>query len=107
MSDEDLLGTEKPPAKKKVSKKAAAKPVKAKKAKAEKSGRPVSAAVAERQKEAIKAAKLKNGVANIDLAKRLGVSTAASQSVCRPLVAAGVLKMQKDKETGRVVYRAA
>ncbi len=93
-----------------------AKPAKAKakpaaKAKAEKKegsmGRPASEQTLERRKKVLQFAKAKNGVENVALAEKLGCTTAQSQMICRSLVAAGKLKMAKDRETGRVTYRAA
>ena len=110
MSDDILDSTPAAPAKKKAKAKVKAKPAKAKaktKAASDSMGRPPSAETAERRKKVLQAARAKNGVSNIVLAEKLGVTTAQSQSVCRPLVVAGELKMKKDKETGRVVYVAA
>jgi hypothetical protein len=94
----------------KPAKKSVKKPAKAPAKKAEASnvmGRPASETTQERRKLAMRLAKNKNGVDNVTLAGKLGVTTAQSQTVCRALVAAGQLKVTKDRETGRVTYRAA
>lgn len=70
-------------------------------------GRPASELTLERRKKVLQFAKAKNGVDNVTLAEKLGCTTAQSQMVCRSLIAAGKLKMAKDRETGRVTYRAA
>ncbi len=70
-------------------------------------GRPASTETQELRARALKLAKRKNGIANIELAGELGVKTAQSQAILRPLVAAGTVKLVKDKETKRVVYQAA
>ena len=70
-------------------------------------GRPASELTVERRKKVLQFAKAKNGVDNVSLAEKLGCTTAQSQMVCRSLVATGKLKMAKDRETGRVTYRAA
>lgn len=86
------------------------KKVKAKKPKAEKkakgpTGRPVSEETAEARKKILQLGKRKDGVTNIEMAEALEVTTAASQSLARPLVVAGQLKMFKSKENGRVIYK--
>jgi hypothetical protein len=69
-------------------------------------GRPASDETQGYRKKALQFAKAKNGVDNVSLAEKLGVTTAKSQSIVRPLVAAGQLKLAKDKATGRVTYQA-
>lgn len=69
-------------------------------------GRPVSKATATRREKILTLAKGPKGVDNITLAKKLGCSTAQSQTVCRALVNLGQLKMAKDKASGRVSYKA-
>jgi hypothetical protein len=84
---------------------------KAKKPKAEKkagngsTGRPISEDTAEARKKILKLGGRKDGITNIDLAQELEVTTAASQSLARPLVQTGQLKMFKSKENGRVIYK--
>jgi len=97
--NEDLLAEDKAPKAK----------AKGKKAKAEKGavGRPASEKTQEMRKKIVQLARNKNGVANIDLAEKLGLTTAQSQTIARPLVSAGEIKLVKDKASGRVVYRAA
>ena len=70
-------------------------------------GRPASEATMEKRKKVLQFAKAKNGIDNISLAEKLGCTTAQSQMVCRTLVTSGKLKMTKDRDTGRVTYRAA
>lgn len=82
--------------------------VKGKKAKAKakgKTGRPLKATTQERRTKILTLAK--KPVTNTELAEKLGVSTAKSQSFCRPMVAEGLLKMVKDQDTARVTYQAA
>lgn len=114
MNDEDILdddggegGAVEAPAKKKKAspKKKAAPKAKAAKKEAGTTGRPPADDTLERRKKVIQLGKRKDGIANIDLAQALQVSTAQSQSICRPLIAVGQLKMTKDKATGRVVYK--
>lgn len=87
------------------------KKVKAKKAKVEKkakstvTGRPISAETQEARKKILSLGKRKDGVTNIEMAEALEVTTASSQSLARPLVQAGQLKMFKSKENGRVIYK--
>lgn len=81
---------------------------KAKKVKAEKkgaTGRPVSPETVEHRKKILQLGKRKDGVTNIEMAEALEVTTAASQSLARPLVQSGQLKMYKSKENGRVQYK--
>jgi hypothetical protein len=89
--------------------KPAAKPAKAKAKTAGDAtmGRPASEQTLERRKKVLQFAKAKNGIDNVALAEKLGCTTAQSQMVCRTLVSTGKLKMAKDRETGRVTYRAA
>lgn len=70
-------------------------------------GRPASEQTIERRKKVLQFAKAKNGIDNVSLAEKLNCTTAQSQMVCRSLIATGKLKMTKDRETGRVTYRAA
>lgn len=96
--------------KKKKGKKSAGKKQKVKKAASNGEasiGRPASDLTVERRKKVLKYAQAKDGVTNIALAEKLDCTTAQSQTVCRSLVAAGKLKMVKDKESGRVVYKAS
>jgi predicted ArsR family transcriptional regulator len=68
-------------------------------------GRPVSEATTEARKKILSLGKRKDGVTNIEMAEALDVSTAASQSLAKPLVLGGQLKMFKSKENGRVIYK--
>lgn len=70
-------------------------------------GRPVSKATASKREKILTLAKGAKGIDNITLAKKLGCTTAQSQTVCRALVNLGQLKMAKDKASGRVSYKAA
>ena len=70
-------------------------------------GRPVSKATASRREKILSLAKGPKGIDNISLAKKLGISTAQSQTVCRAMIAQGQLKMAKDKGSGRISYKAA
>lgn len=87
------------------------KKVKAKKPKAEKKasngtkGRPISSETVEARKKILKLGSRKDGVTNIEMAEALEVTTAASQSLARPLVQGGQLKLYKSKENGRVIYK--
>lgn len=86
------------------------KKAKVKKPKAEKkakgtTGRPISEKTIEARKKILSLGKRKDGVTNIEMAAALEVKTAASQSLARPLVISGQLKMLKSKENGRVQYK--
>lgn len=86
-------------------------PKKAKKAKKAKkegngvTGRPISAETLEARKKILQLGKRKDGITNIELAQELDISTAASQSLARPLVISKQLRMFKSKENGRVIYK--
>ena len=64
-------------------------------------GRPASKETIELRKKILRFAK--KGVANTDLAVKLGVTTAKSQSVAKTLVSKGLLEV--DYEGKRVLYR--
>jgi hypothetical protein len=68
-------------------------------------GRPITAETVEARKRILQMGKRKDGVTNIEMAQELEVTTATSQSLARPLVVAGQLKMFKSKENGRVIYK--
>lgn len=74
------------------------------KAKGGKTGRPLKATTQERRKKILALAK--KPVTNLQLAEKLGVNTAKSQSFARPMVKEGLLKMVKDADTARVTYQA-
>lgn len=108
---DDSPSTKKAKAVKKGAAKAKAKVAK-KAAKAAKNGdgsmgRPASEQTIERRKKVMQYAKAKDGIDNVSLAEKLGCTTAQSQTVCRSLVAAGKLKLNKDRQTGRVTYKVA
>lgn len=68
-------------------------------------GRPPSEKTLDARKRILQFGRRQDGITNIELAQQLEVTTAASQSLARPLVAAGRLKLIKDKENGRIVYK--
>jgi predicted HTH transcriptional regulator len=101
VTEEKIEVTEKPKKKAKAKTKAA----KVKKEKSGVTGRPISAETQEARKKILSLGKRKDGVTNIEMAEALEVSTAASQSLARPLVQNGQLQMLKSKENGRIIYK--
>lgn len=106
VDDADLIDGDKPTTKKRVAKKAAAKAdsLKVTNEMVETGGgRPASKETIDQRKKILRVAK--NGITNVDLAEKLGVTTAKSQSLAKPLVNKGLLEVERDGT--RVLYRTA